>query len=204
MTYDPDNWLVSLTRELGSYVSAQVGTEDVAVEMSFPDTRSWKKETPLRTAIIHFEQDDAHTPVLGFDQPGVDVLDVPTDEIRRHEAVMHLVNFDVGVWVSAEMGGVTKRMELCQALTNMFATVYGKRAFNAATSGLWIESFTGGRNELDRINDVPMWRALDMTLVVKCFSRHIPADPAYLTLNAEQGPHLTIQTDGTTTPVVTP
>lgn len=204
MTFDPDNWLISLTRELGTYVAAQINNPDVAVEMSFPDTRSWTKSTPLDQAIIHFEQDDVEEPVIAFDQLGVDVSDIITGTVKRHEAVLHHVNFDVGVWVSAEMGGTTKRMELCQALKNIFTTVYGKRAFNLATDGLWIESFQGGRNELDRINDVPVWRALDMTLVVKCFSRHIPADPEYLTLNAEQGQHLTIQTDGTQSPVATP
>lgn len=208
--FDPDDWLVTTTRSLGSFVSNNLNDPDVIVEMSFPDTRNMQKETPLDKVIVHFEQDDITDPVLGFDVPGVDVVDT-TDPITptyaKHEAMQHLVNYDVGIWVPAVLGGATKRMQLTQALKNMLTTATGKKAFNVATGGLWIESFNGGRNELDRINGVPIWRALNMTLVVKVFSRHIPATPFLVPGDADfkQNPDLTIQSaTGTLVPVETP
>jgi hypothetical protein len=190
---------------------------DLVVEMDFPDTRNWTKQQPLDKILVHFAQDHEDSPVLGFGVPGVGVFDDsdpanPTAGI--HEAAQHILNFDVGVWVSAEMGGATKRLEVVQALKNLLATQGGKIAFNEATDGLNIVSFDGGRNALDRIADVPVWRALDMTLIVRVFSRHIPAsavatgypiplDPVPLDITIEE--NLTIRSeDGTDEPVTTP
>jgi len=50
-----------------------------------------------------------------------------------HEAAMHEVNFDVGVWCSAQDGGSTKRMELVERLTSLFTTARGKTDLNNAT-----------------------------------------------------------------------
>lgn len=180
MTYDADNWLVSATRELGTYVDTLLADPDAEVEMSFPNTRDWTKETPLPKTLIHFEQDDMEDRALGFGSPGVDVVNNLTGTVEHQEAAWHLINFDVGVWVSAEGGGATKRMETVQALKNMFTTAGGKTAFNEATEGLWVVSFDGGRNALDRINDIPVWRAMEMTLVLRVFSRHLPVAPDIL------------------------
>ena len=124
----------------------------------------------------------------------------------HHEAVLHLVNFDVGVWVSAENGGVTKRMELTRKLKDMFTSATGKEAFNEATGGLWPMSFEGGLNQLDRVNDLPIWRTMGMTLIVRCFAKIVPLSP-YIYVdpgNYIQDPHLTIDDNGTIKPVVTP
>lgn len=204
--YSPDDWLVSTTRVLGSYIAATINDPDTEVEMSFPDTSRWVKTTPLSKALIHLEQDHIADPVIGFGIPGVEVPTAPPDGTYKfHEAAEHLINYDVGVWVSAEMGGATKRMQLVQALKNIFTTATGKQAFNVATGGLWAVSFDGGRNELDRVNDIPVWRALDMTLIVRVFSRHIPLGTTGLTDKIYQAPSLTIvNADGTVSPVVTP
>lgn len=182
--YDPDNWMISLTRSLGDYVTSLVSVETVDVEMSFPDTRNWAKETPLAKSLIHLEQDHIDSPVLGFGYPGREVFTTPvgydpenplaTDPQlwRIDEAQQHHVNFDVGVWVSAEGGGATKRMELTQALVNAFTVAGAKQKMYDDTGGLWVVSFTGGHNETDRINDIPIWRALEMTLILRVFSRH--------------------------------
>lgn len=210
VTFDPDDWLVSTTRAIGAYVSNYLNDPDLGVEMSFPDTRNMQKETPLDKALIHFEQDDISDPVLGFGVPGKDVFDYVTDPAAptyaKHETMQHHINYDVGVWVPAEIGGATKRMQLTQSLKNMLTTATGKKALNGATGGLWIVSFEGGRNELDRINGIPIWRTLNMTLIIKVFSRHIPAtilvpgDGDY-----KQNPDLTIQSaTGTLVPVETP
>lgn len=206
-TYDPENWLVSLTRSLEEYVRTTLNDPDTDVEMDFPNTREWPKTNPLEKALIHFEQDTTSNPTYGFGVPGDDVYDNPNapTTILHREAALHLVNFDVGVWVSAQSGGVTKRMALVQALIDMFQTATGKTALYQATDGITVVSFEGGRNELDRINDVPVWRALDMTLVVRVVSRHVPAQPDLVTATIDQNQELTIRVDdGTDKPVVTP
>jgi hypothetical protein len=148
LLYDPDNWLVSATRSLGSYVA---GTEEL------------------------------------------------------QEAMQHILNFDVGVWASAQSGGGTTRMEVVQALHNIFGPAKSRQDVEAATDGIVVVSFNGGRFVLDRINDLPVWRAMDMTLELHVFSRHIPATPDVAIDSFNQGEHLSVTvTDGTTQPVETP
>jgi hypothetical protein len=206
--FDPDNWLVSATRSIGFYVANTLNDVDVAVEMSYPDTSAWTKELPLDKVIVHFEQDDVMSPVLGFGIPGVEILDefdVDNPTVELHEAAQHMIDFNVGVWVSAELGGVTKRMEVVQVLKNIFSTPGGRTRFNNGTEGVQVVSFDGGRNELDRINDLPIWRTLDMTLIVRVFSRYIPPTPDIVATNFDQGQNLTITNeDGELDPVVTP
>lgn len=200
--YDPDNWLVSATRVLGSYVTTVLADPDTDVEMSFPDTSRWTKESPLAKALVHFEMDDAHDPVLGFGVPGVDVFDDAANTFSLHEAAMHELNFDVGVWCSSEAGGATKRMELVQVLKNIFGTASGRIALNEATGGLNVISFTGGGNHLDRPNDLPVWRAMNMTLIVRVFSRHIPVVPEVIPADGyDQAPSLTINVGGSDVPL---
>ena len=201
--YDLDNWLISATRMIGTYTYDTLNVMDafidnLSVEMSFPNTRDWVKKTPLDKLLIHFEQDDISDPILGFGVPDELVIDDfdPVEPIAKlHEAARHQINFDVGVWASAEMGGSTKRMEAVQALKGMFATAGGRIAFNLATN-LSVMSFDGGRNELDRINDVPVWRTVDMTLVIDVFSRHIPAVSEWVPTETILDDDLTIVTDG--------
>jgi hypothetical protein len=201
--YDPVLWLESLTRALGAFCEATLSDPDVEVEMSFPDTSRWTKTTPLTNAVVHFEQDDISSPILGFGTPGVDEF-FADGTVIHHEAVLHLVNFDVGVWVSAENGGATKRMELTRQLKDMFTSVTGKQAFNEATGGLWPVSFEGGLNQLDRVNDLPLWRTMGMTLIVRCFARIEPPAPFVVVGDFEQDQQLTIDDNGTDKPAVTP
>jgi hypothetical protein len=180
--FDPVEWLVTATRSLGSYVTSKVNAATTDVEMSFPDTRDWTKDTPLAKSLIHFEQDHMDSPVWGFGNPGKEVFTESPDggvtpaKWRVDEAQRHELNFDVGVWASAESGGATSRMRLVQLLANIFTVASAKQAMYDATGGLWVVSFTGGRNEIDRINDLPMWRALDMTLILRVFSKHPGVD----------------------------
>lgn len=207
MTFDPDNWLVSGTRELQDYVTAYIATnlpddyEDVSVEMSWPDTEHWTKETPLAKSIIHFEQDDANSTVLGFGTPGVDVFDEVEGTFELHEAAQHLVNYDVGVWVSAEGGGATKRMQLVQALKNCFVPAGARIELNETTGGVNVISFNGGQNHIDRINDLPVWRAMNMTLIVRLFSRHVPSTPEVIPTIFTQTEDLSINVGGADVPL---
>lgn len=212
--YDADQWLVSTMRVIAAYVQDQLQAalgltdDDMSVEMSFPDTTKWTKDTPLSKLLVHFELDDAANPVLGFGTPGVGEYTEPEGDNAGtylfKEAAKHVLNFDVGIWVSSEMGGATKRMQTMQALSDMFATSGGRQAFNAATEGLNITSFEGGQNALDRINDIPIWRTMGMTLMVAAFSRHTPDEPDLVPLDFLQNQELTIVgEDGSPEPVVT-
>lgn len=181
--YDPEQWLTTTHRAIKAHIEAVIDNYPAirdskpSVEMSFPDTRSWSKAQPLKNLLIHFEQDDQNDPILGFGTPGVEVEITQGDGqlVDFYEAAVHLVNFDVGVWVSAANGGSTKRLEAVEMLKNAFASSQGKQRFNEATGGLWPVSFNGGSFMLDRVDDLPVWRAMGMTLVVKVFSKHSDA-----------------------------
>lgn len=177
--YDPDNWLLSATRSLKEYVESQVNLDLVTVEMSYPDTEYWTKETPLEKTLIHFEIDDQDAPTFAFGHPGKEVfIESPDNGVtpnywRIDEAQLHLVNFDVGVWASQESGGATARLKYHQLLVNLFSVAGAKESLQDATGGIWVVSFAGGRHTTDRINDLPVWRAHDMTLIARVYSRHI-------------------------------
>lgn len=196
--FDPNDWLPTMTRSLQSYVTSQFQDTDlVSVEMSFPNTRDWTKDNPLDKSIIHFEQDDEQSPLWGFGSIGT-LEDGPsnTDDdptVVFVEAHKHHVNFDVGVWCSAQLGGATRRMELVGLLKNLFGPAGARVALQDATGGLWVVSFDGGSMAMDWINDIPLWRAMDMQLIVECFSRHAPTDGEVPIPNIfDQNPELTI------------
>lgn len=175
--YDPDDFLLSSLRSLGSYISETLNDPDVRVEQSFPDTSTWTKETPLAQSIIHLDKDDVSPQVLGFGIPGKDVFtdednDTVEDHVERQEAFLVEITYDVGIWVSTEMGGVTTRAELHQALISMFGSPGGRIALNEATGGINVVSFHGGRDQLDRVNDLPVWRVLDLNLIIRVIGRN--------------------------------
>lgn len=174
--HSADQWLLSTTRKLGAWTQDKLKAieelgADVSVEMSFPDTSRWTKETPLSSILVHFERDDMTNNTIGFGQPSIDV-DNEDGTTTVSRVAMHTLNFDVGVWVSAEMGGATKRMVAVQALANLFSP--GLRQDLNDDMGVQVVSFEGGNDMLDRINDVPVWRTATMTLIVRVFSTHTP------------------------------
>lgn len=195
--YDPEDWLVSASRALTSYVASLLPQYDV--EANYPDT---EKLIPMPRPLVHLEQDDLEHPVLGFGVPGVEVIDDVAHTWELHEAQVHHLHFDVGVWVSKEAGGATERMKAAQVLSDAFARPNGKKALQEATGGLWVVNYMGGRNELDRISDTPVWRMIDATVIVRVVSRHIPVDPEVLVGTYEQDQQLTTtNTTGGQSPV---
>lgn len=176
-TYDPDNWLDSMLHAIEDYVSSYFNGDVYQVEMSFPDTSNITKETPLDKILIHFEIDDEDSTPMGFGSPGVPVYDEDAGTEVIQGAQPHIVNFDVGVWASAEMGGETLRARTMQKLKDLFTQPQLRQQFKDATGGVKIVSFQGGRNLLDRINDILVWRAADMTLRVRVVSRYTPDTP---------------------------
>ena len=210
--FDPDSWLVTTHRAIQAYVANAFPENDVHgdglfdVEMGFPDTTAITKETPLDSVLIHFEQDDQEPLVIGFGTPGIEEFDEDTSTVVLKEAVKVRFNFDVGVWVSAECGGATKRMETVERLANLFNTAVAKKTMREETNGVYPAQFTGGRFVLDRVNDLPIWRATDMTLVVEVFGRVIPDAlvPAIVDGFTLDDNSMTIQDGSLDEPVVTP
>lgn len=207
--YDPDHYLVSTLRSIESWTRDRLeampemgGVFDL--EMSYPDTTRLAKDVPLRKLLVHFELDDDPDIVLGFGQPGIDLFDEDAEEAMIQEATLHRLNFDIGIWASAEAGGATKRMEARQALMRLFGSVYGRQEFNLATEGLQVVSFEGGSDVLDRVGDLPMWRTTRAELVVEVFGRIIPALAELTAMETNQLQNLTIiGDDGEPEPVKT-
>lgn len=189
LTYDPENWLVSLTRTLKDYVSQgldksvldqsgnPVGLGAYEVVMEFPGpTIDDVKNVPLAKTLVHFEVDDPETRLLGFgDNVFTTNYNETTGTIQPQEAREHRVNFDVGIWATDSTGGTTARMKAYQILTNLFS---GSRAVNAlrefsdgGDGPIDVLSFLGGRFATERVNDIDVYRTIGATLVVRVYSR---------------------------------
>jgi hypothetical protein len=175
-----------------SYVVAAFNPQFYNVEMSFPDVNTWPRTAPLTKTLIHFEQDDIEDPKWAMGQPGRDVFNESMGTFVLHEAARHRINYDVGVWTSAASGGETSRMRAVQRLKNLFVPVGAKLDFKEATGGVKVVTFDGGRNHLDRINDLPVYRSSEMTLVVEVFSRHIPEFEEIIPGDYDQNQNLVI------------
>lgn len=200
--YDPDAYLVSAGRSIHDYVRdqllarADIG-DVVDVEMSYPDTRDWTKDSPLERSLVHFELDDDPAMILGFGVPQT-LDDQGDDTAIVSEPQVHHLNYDVGIWTSPQSGGTTKRAQLRQALRDIFGTATGRVAFNEATEGLQAIEFGGGSDVLDRVNSLPIYRTTGITLVVSVFSRLTQSTPVDLVTDAVQLQHLSIDgADGT-------
>lgn len=175
--FDPADWLVSVTRALKDYAASKFDPDLYVVQMSFPDPVEAGKTFPLGKTLIHFERDDLDSPAWAFGIQGVDEWSDPahlSGTFRVLEAQRRVLNFDVGVWSDAGAGGQTARMRAVQVLHDIFGSNGAKQAFNFTTGGIVINSFTGGRDATDRINDQPVWRTMDMTLVLEVFSKAAP------------------------------
>lgn len=196
--YNPDDYLVSTMRVLKAYVAHQLSLDPeldkiVDVEMDFPDTRSWQKDSPLQNSLVHFALDDDPATILGFGLPQVTTFDSVSGTVTTSEPQRHVLNYDVGVWTSPQSGGTTKRTQIRQALTNIFGTVTGRVAFNEATDGLKVVSYGGGSDVLDRVNDLPVYRTTDITLEISVFSRLSQVTPVGAILEANQRQELSIR-----------
>lgn len=177
--YDPENWLLTMTRGLEDYAKAVFDPALYNIQMAYPDVVLLAKEQPLDKVLIHFERDAIDSPVWAFGIQGQDEWSEPdhlSGTFQVLEAQRVIVNYDIGVWASADAGGETYRMLAVQQLHNLFGPAGAKENFNRVTEGITIRSFTGGRDATDRINDLPVWRTMDMTLVIEAFSKIVPTE----------------------------
>lgn len=170
VTFDPDNWLVSLFRSLKSYIETnEPGIYDIIG--SFPSDIELRQSMPLRKTLIHFEIDDISNSSLGFGDSVVEEeYDVNNQLVIKQQATQHEVNFDLGIWASEASGGVTARLNAYQTLTQLFQ---GPIAFQKIKDNIGIEivSFQNGAFVIEQIQDLNVWRVAGITLVVRVFSR---------------------------------
>lgn len=193
--YNPSEYLVSAMDALKRYTRdslvqvAGIG-DTVDVEMGFPDTRSWTKASPLERSIVHFELDDDPEMRTGF---GVQVTqdDQGNDTTILSEAAVHELNFDIGIWTSPQSGGTTMRARLRQALFAIYGPGGARRAFTDAT-GVVVKRYGGGNDVLDRVNDLPIYRTVQVELVLSVFSRHTQDAATPLVIEIDQDEHLSI------------
>jgi hypothetical protein len=193
-SYDPSDYLTSTLRSIQAYVTDQLHgngeiLDTVDVEMSFPDTRSWQKPVPLERSLVHFELDDDPEMRLGFGVPTTQEDDGDTTTLS--EPALHQLNFDVGVWTSAQSGGTSKRSQLRQALYAIFGPASARQEFTEQT-GLVVRSYGGGGDVLDRIGDVPVYRTAAITLVISVFSKHLVATNVGLVTDYDQAEQLSV------------
>jgi hypothetical protein len=211
MTYNPEEWLESTVREIKNYVMAgfhaavindvqqEVGDQMYDVVMEFPGAALDDSPNPLLKTLIHFEIDDARDMAVGIGENAfADNYNSTAHTVNPQYAGMHLINFDVGIWASAESGGLTARLRAKQILYDLLGAPSGQIAFHAYTDGgngrVEIINYTGGRFITDSINDVPVYRMIDGQLVVRVFSRTklVPAAAAPSIEEIDQNPNLTI------------
>lgn len=190
---NPELWLETMVRGLHDYAlegfkNAVVddggdpkGDEIYDVLMEFPAAANMQKWVPLEKAVIHFEIDDIDTRTWMGDAAIVENYDEDTEQTQPQEGREHRVNFDIGIWSSDRTGGTTARLRAYQILSNLFSGTLAidklrqattKLDMNMAIEGqLDILNFQNGRFLTDSINDIPIYRMIDCSLLVRCFSR---------------------------------
>jgi hypothetical protein len=181
LTTNPDQWLTTFFRALGSYVATNLRPPEVYdVRFSFPDARDLADLTPFPNTIVHFEIDDVAHPWFGFgDNIVEEEIDMVAGTYRGYEALCYIVNLDVGIWCSARAGGVTQRMVTFEKLHKLL---------DGAERYLWIRehlgmeilSFEGGQFIVEEINDIAVHRTVGMTLRVRVYARNIGEAVMYI------------------------
>lgn len=199
MTYfNPDQPFASFFSALKSYIEANVDTDIYDIVPSYPDVDDMTKESPLPKTVIHFDIDDPRQTFFGFGDNVVDAEYVEYDPdldiggtLVESEAHCHEVALDFGIWASVESGGPSGRLSARDDLDRIFNGPLAHAACLAATNGLDVMSFTGGRNLTDKINDLTVFRMVGIELRVKFYSRNKNAPGPFID-TAIQAPDLTI------------
>lgn len=187
-TYNPEEWLESMTRALKEYTVdgfnnsvlddalAPAGNLIYDVVMEFPSTDYILREVPDPKTIISFEIDDISNFMLGFGENVAKRVYNDIDfEVVEQEGRRQEIDFDVGIWASDKAGGLTARLRAYQTLVNLFsgsmAITNLREATNAGDGALEIIKFDGGRFAVEAINDVRIFRLIGCSLVIRVFSR---------------------------------
>lgn len=188
-TFNPDAWLSSLTKALRDYAATKLDPDLYDLVMSWPSADEIASRMPLDKVIVHFEVAEPRQMFFGL---GDNVVNATYDEtagtILEQEAHCHEVTLDVGVWASAETGGPEARLEAREILDSLFNGPTAFDACMAATQGVEIRRFSGGRNLNDAVNDVAVWRMVDIELIVRVYSRTLKVPQTFISqINQEPG-----------------
>jgi len=185
--FDPDFWLTSLHRSMTTYIGSKIdeyiiqpfptpaGLQVYELVFDFPDAVELAKSSELEKTIIHFAVDDINNKKIGLGDDTthrVETFDPGPgpDYAVYYEGKCHEVNYDIGVWASDKSGGITARMVVYEMLQKILGSEIGRTDFRNQTD-VEILRFNGGRNIIDRINDVRVYRIIDCELVVRVYSR---------------------------------
>jgi hypothetical protein len=167
---DPFNPITTVPRAVHDYIVNHLDASLVTVQSEFPIVTEWK--VPLAKAIVHIAQDDIDTRRIGFGTTS-ETYDPPTQMVAVEEgAALYTFNFDIGIWVFANMGGGSTRMVLHQDLAKLFDPPSARELFRVTTN-VQVVNFTGGANIIDQVNGVPVWRTTGLTLVVRVIGAYV-------------------------------
>jgi hypothetical protein len=171
--YNPDEPFVSFWRALKEFVTEGLDTALYDIVFGFPEAKELQRLVPLGKTLIHFEIDEMPEQRFGFGKAWVneEFDEAPVYEVVYHEARPHEIRMSLGIWASAESGGVTSRLEARQILDNLLNGPAAREDCMAATDGIEILSISGGRNFTDAVGDIPVWRMVDIELRLRIFSR---------------------------------
>jgi hypothetical protein len=199
-TFDPDKWITSLHRSLLSYMQTKLPADEFEIVEDYPSAAAMTRRMPLKKTIVHFAMEDPQRMMFGLgDNIVADSKDEDAQEIEGWEARCHEVTFDLGIWASEETGGVTSRMEAREALDYLFHGSTAQQACLAATDGVDVRSISGGRNVIEDINEIVVYRMVDIALIVRVYSRVKATSIPYVTDDLDLDPELTIDQDLTIT-----
>jgi len=181
LTIDPDEWLLSTFRALKDMIERNFDRDLYEVVGSFAEADDLARDVPLRKSVIHFEIDAIDNMRLGFGDGVVKRNEnLVDDSLTEEEAQWHEINFDVGIWASDDTGGVTARLKLYQLLTNLLDGPSAEERVHTETDGIEIRRFNGGRFDLEKVQDVRLFRVVDMELVVRVAGRKTSVPIPYI------------------------
>jgi hypothetical protein len=159
-------------RALRAYMETLFTSDLYTLIDSFPEPDEMQTRMPLEKTLVHIDIDNIEPIVFGLGDNLVDALyDNGAGTVEEWEARCHEVTFDIGVWASAETGGVTARMEARELLDKLFVGSTAYEACQTTTDGVEILGFSGGQNIIDTVGDVKVFRTIGLELVVRIFSR---------------------------------
>lgn len=197
VTYNPDKWLTSLVMSLKDYIQQNIGTSVYEIRSSAPSAEELVEKMPLKKTVIHFEIDNPDNQVFGFgDNVVAAAYDDPNFHVIESEAGLHEVNFDMGIWASVESGGPPAIRQALQDLSRILYGPSSQAECLAYTDGIDIREFSGGRITPDKLGDIILFRAVDIVLRVRVYSRKVKAPLTYID-DFSQDPDLVI--DGSMT-----
>jgi hypothetical protein len=174
---DPDNWLPTFFRALKGYIETKFNLDAYEIRFGFPQDVD---KLPLAKTIIHFEIDQIESIVVGMgDQQYVATWDETTVTITPHEIQCYEVELDIGVWATAFTGGTTARLVGTQTLLDALA---GPANFKYIRRNVGIEilELRGGSFIVEEVNDIEMFRVVDISMRVRVYARNILAAETYL------------------------